>query len=538
MSSALVAAAAIGLWTTSTGDSELATTDTPTSTTPATNPELVSSSSTGTPTTTVAPVPTSEGWDPIAPDPRGAVLYPSVVWADGTAIVVGGRDLDGNPILGAAEYAPTKDSWELIADPPGAAGSPNRANALSVWTGNEMLVLGGDLPDGSPVASYGLAYDPSTNRWRVTATPPGSVNDRSPWVWDGTELLVWPWDAGGSTVAPLAYDPASDAWRELAEPPVQRRQQAASVWTGTEWLIWGGTDSGVEVGDGVAYNPSSNSWRVMADSPLSARRVRGAWTGTEMIVAAGSSGGDPVTGNGELAHGDGAAYDPATDTWRPIADGPAHPGFEPVWTGRELLMFAKGGVVSYDPTADRWSDNCCGTSGGVGGTPVWTGTAALLIGSDDPSTGGVAYKPSEPSAPSDASSFDPTERADCAWMLEPSFDGGVMGNQGTFFALRNAGTASCVTPTLQSVTAERAEGSTVVADLRQTYFPLEPPPTDVAPDSAVTIVIASSNAGPCGTTRAEVDQLTILLSDGTTFEVPLTDPIEVSCQFAADIGVQ
>ncbi len=136
-------------------------------------------------------------------------------------------------------------------------------------------------------------------------------------------------------------------------------------------------------------------WRLLAPSSLTARRASGAWTGTEVLIAAGSSGGDPVTGNGAFAHDDGAAYDPATDTWRPIAEGPAHPGFEPVWTGRLLLQFAKGGAHAYDPTTDRWLD-CCGSAGpdaGVGGSPVWTGTTALLIGSAAPGVGGAALTP-------------------------------------------------------------------------------------------------------------------------------------------------
>jgi len=87
------------------------------------------------------------------------------------------------------------------------------------------------------------------------------------------------------------------------------------------------------------------------------------------------------------------------------------------------------------------------------------------------------------------------------------------------------------------VTAKSADGTELAAELRQTYFPLVSAPRDAQPGGAVTIVIASSNAGPCGT-RSDVAQLTIALSDGTTFEVRLQDPMEVSCTFAADIGVQ
>ena len=113
-------------------------------------------------------------------------------------------------------------------------------------------------------------------------------------MWTGTEVLVWPWDGGGTTmpITPIAYDPATDTWRELPQPPVERRQQAATVWTGTEWIVWGGTTGQAELDDGAAYDPATDSWRVIADSPLSARRVRAVWTGTEMFVDAGSTGGD------------------------------------------------------------------------------------------------------------------------------------------------------------------------------------------------------------------------------------------------------
>jgi hypothetical protein len=59
-----------------------------------------------------------------------------------------------------------------------------------------------------------------------------------------------------------------------------------------------------------------------------------------------------------------------------------------------MLMFAKGGVVTYDPATDQWTNDCCGDSPTtVAGTPVWTGSQALLIGSTDPSIGGAGYIP-------------------------------------------------------------------------------------------------------------------------------------------------
>jgi hypothetical protein len=204
-------------------------------------------------------------------------------------------------------------------------------------------------------------------------------------VWTGTELLVWPTTPGVVSSPPLAYNPTRNNWREVAQPPIDTREQAASVWTGTEWIVWGGTTGQNELNDGAAYNPLTNTWRTVATSPLSPRGVGGVWTGTEMIVAAGWTGGTPRGGNGELALADGAAYDPSTDRWRPIAAGPAHPGFTSIWAGTQMLMFAKGKYAfSYDVTADNWTENTTDSPKGSFDQPVWTGTTIVLIDNNTP----------------------------------------------------------------------------------------------------------------------------------------------------------
>ena len=326
-----------------------------------------SSPATPTPATTEATTttaaPTDILWSPIPPDPRGPTYSSLVVWTGREAIVAGGIEpLTTAPREQVAADVPATSSWRALAPWPDLA---QRVHPLVVWTGTEMLVIGGDNPGGSLLVSSGSAYDVQTDAWRTIATPPiGFVSDRSPFVWTGTELLVWPGDGGSASmvVTPIAYDPTGDRWRELPAPPAERRQHAASVWTGAEWIVWGGRSgaslSGAphELADGAAYDPATGAWRVIAPSPLAPRRVPGVWSGTEMLVTAGSSGGDPVTFNGMFAWEDGAAYDPVADRWRPLRDGPAHPGFVPVWTGSDALLFAKNGVWLYAPSSDRWTD--------------------------------------------------------------------------------------------------------------------------------------------------------------------------------------
>jgi photosystem II stability/assembly factor-like uncharacterized protein len=266
-----------------------------------------------------------------------------------------------------------------------------------------MLVIGGGEYDGTQMNDDGLAYNPATDTWRSTGLLPGFVTDRSPTAWTGSELLVWPVDQSGKPRAnPAGFDVATGAWRQLPTPPIEPRQQAASAWTGNEWLIWGGQGKNAELADGAAFSPATNTWRVMAASPLAARRTRAVWTGSEMLISAGASGGDPQTGNNVFALADGAAYDPIANSWRKIRDGFAHPGFLSVWTGQQMIMFAKAGAVIYDPNTDRWIDMCCSVDegGAGGGTPVWTGNVVVLVGSYEPSIGGQTFTlPASTTAP-------------------------------------------------------------------------------------------------------------------------------------------
>ena len=119
----------------------------------------------------------------------------------------------------------------------------------------------------------------------------------------------------------------------------------------------------------------ASSWRMMAASPLSPRSFPvSAWTGNELVVWSGvpstsdECGMDEGGGSlcGDPAVFDGAAYSPATDTWRTIADGPVPAGGAPtqvipqgVWTGTELVVWGGWGLpiaAAYDPVSDSWRD--------------------------------------------------------------------------------------------------------------------------------------------------------------------------------------
>ena len=168
-------------------------------------------------------------------------------------------------------------------------------------------------------------------------------------------------DAGGPTPGPSA------SWQALPRAPIAGRIAASSVWTGTEMIVWGGVTQNAAgspgpcdrcASDGAAYDPASRTWRTIAPSPAGVRgggANSAAWTGDEMVVWASNSPDGPTGA---------AAYDPATDTWRRLPPGPlgGREGYATAWTGKELLVIGghsgdaagKPVAAALDPRTGTW----------------------------------------------------------------------------------------------------------------------------------------------------------------------------------------
>jgi hypothetical protein len=90
-----------------------------------------------------------------------------------------------------ASYHPGSDTWAPIS----TEGAPEtRYRHTAVWTGDRMLIWGGNSGGGNELSTGG-SYDPVTDHWTPTTTsnaPPPT--DEHAAVWTGTRMIVW----GGS----------------------------------------------------------------------------------------------------------------------------------------------------------------------------------------------------------------------------------------------------------------------------------------------------------------------------------------------------
>jgi hypothetical protein len=166
------------------------------------------------------------GGDPAAARRTGARMRSRRRLAVGVAALAVLAVALGGTLLGTGRVSvgPSHSSgdWRELPSPP---LSP-RANALAVWTGAEVVVIGGEehpCPPGADCArspdelSDGAAYDPETDAWRAIAPAPVAVGPGDRLVAAGGVVILRHWREHGSGW--FGYDPRADAWSRITPPP-------------------------------------------------------------------------------------------------------------------------------------------------------------------------------------------------------------------------------------------------------------------------------------------------------------------------------
>jgi hypothetical protein len=308
----------------------------------------------------------TDAWGAV-PDPPIEIQEPftdssTFVWTGSTVLVWGYENHGSSTFSGhhrLLAYDPAAKQWTRLADPPIAP----LIQAHPVWTGHELMVWGGNF-NGENALAQGAAYDPTTDHWRAIASAPLSTRENPMIVWTGHEMIVWGGLSNGKATAAdrlegAAYDPTTDTWRELPASGVPAMELASTAWTGSEMIVFGAGVGAFAAADvGAAYNPLTNRWRDIAATPLSPReQMASAWTGHELVVWGGIA-----FGGGRQTRNDGAAYDPATDTWHVLADAPLESRWGSTMAWIDGLIVVAGG---YGPSG-----------AGLSSEPAATGAAA------------------------------------------------------------------------------------------------------------------------------------------------------------------
>jgi hypothetical protein len=179
---------------------------------------------------------------------------------------------------------------------------------------------------------------------------------------------------GSGAVPGSARRATSGPWRGISRAPFALAPGGTSVWTGKEMIVYGAKSADFSVDAAAAYDPAANRWRQLAEPPHTPNYCRrsAVWTGTEMLV----------WGCRQLA------FDPATDHWRLLPPAPSGvAGGLVVWTGRELISWGGGCCgdassqgAAFNPDSDSWRrlapSPLAPSQGPVG---AWTGRELFMF---------------------------------------------------------------------------------------------------------------------------------------------------------------
>lgn len=248
--------------------------------------------------------------------------------------------------------APTNDTASGLALPgvtnldPGPL-SPRTSTAV-VDLGNQRILVWGGRTDtqfgfDSDVAfADGAIYDRSTDEWApIARAPAASLTSHSVAITTDDEVVAF----GGSLA--MAWEPGSDSWRTIADLP---GPVTDAVWTGDEILATAHTLGADPVQSWISIDTQTGEVTTLPDQPTPIDGTA-VWTGDELVVLGKPDRATfptPIEGN---------AYNPATNTWRRIPQGPlVIQAITEAFDGEGVVVADYSGmVVRYEPDEDDWT---------------------------------------------------------------------------------------------------------------------------------------------------------------------------------------
>jgi hypothetical protein len=317
--------------------------------------------------------PVARRWRKLHDSPLSPRWGQATVWTGSEMIVWGGMDLSqllahSIGMADGAAYNPTSNSWQkLPRGPLSGRGSP-----LSVWTGSEVVVLGGR--SGDEDYTDAAAFDPRAWRWRSFSVPQPPSGHSLTWraaVFADDQLLAWSEWATSRQIGPDAYSGMAGAdlfsysldertWRLIppsraALPDVEEVlvANAQVIVRGTLLNCWCPYHPPVAVASAM-YNPVTMAWFRLPPDPLGLDNTDSVWTGAALFSfnpmamrgITGPSGKEVVT----LPPGAASAYDAGTNQWvglptAPVGcGGPSEPS---LWTGLGVVVSCSEPFTSH-----------------------------------------------------------------------------------------------------------------------------------------------------------------------------------------------
>lgn len=209
-------------------------------------------------------------------------------------------------------------SWSTKAALPVATNA-----AAGGFIGGKLVVAGGGTDVGSDFGAYVdsvYAWDPETDGWAARAPLPRAALGASSAVLDGKLYVMGgetDWDAWDRIVQ--RYDPVADTWDQPALLPVKTVDGSAAALGGYVYAVGG--RGGGSFPDGNRYDPATDTWAPIAPMNMSYYHEPSGTTSTgrHALALVAIDGGLHAIGGRTTSDGTRFAeherYDPQTDSW-------------------------------------------------------------------------------------------------------------------------------------------------------------------------------------------------------------------------------
>lgn len=202
----------------------------------------------------------------MSPDPEPRMESESV-WTGDSLAVFGGQMLNDDGQHGfVTEF---ESGVPTVWFPMNPENQPvNRAGHTIVSTGSGVIIWGGE--NQTALLDDGGYYDFESNTWTLISKPvvdeadeesepviwPSARKSHSA-VWTGAEMLILGGrNESGDLSDGYAFNPVDQTWRQLSEEGAsQARSDASAVWNGDEVLMFGGRSNNSALNDLRILNP-------------------------------------------------------------------------------------------------------------------------------------------------------------------------------------------------------------------------------------------------------------------------------------------
>lgn len=271
---------------------------------------------------------------------------PMVVWTGTQMLVVGGGT--GSGAMTAHAYNPATDTWTQLA----STNSPaNRWFGAPVWTGTDLVITGGGLGPGLYYFE-GYRYNPATGVWTNAVNRSGFPRwGQTNTIYNGI-IYAYAGAATAGAGSALVYQDlykfslANNSWTGGMAGPKTRNVHSSFLRGNLIYHFGGVLSPDISAANPNLYpndfdilDATTETWTTLATtSPVEQRgQMASAYTGSKALFFGGN--------RGNQVFADGAAFDPATNTWAalPTLNAPsARRCAGAVWTGNAFIVW--GGV--------------------------------------------------------------------------------------------------------------------------------------------------------------------------------------------------